>query len=96
MVLAVDNSTVPDATNGAVYKGLAFGTKVTTPLWAADRVRHLRLVAPSMRSSNTGGATPSGSKASHARLSVTARRSDGPMEPKTQPMEEDQCHSTEA
>ena len=30
-VLAVDNSTVPDATNGAVYKGLAFGTKVTPP-----------------------------------------------------------------
>ena len=38
---------------------------VTTALLAADRVRHLPPVAPGMRSSNTGGATPSGSKASH-------------------------------
>jgi len=42
-----------------------------------------------------GRATPSWSKASAPRLSMMARR-DGPMRPKTRPMEEDRCHSTEA
>jgi hypothetical protein len=43
-------------------------------------VRHPPLVAPSIQSSNTGSATPSGRKASSPRLSMTARRSGGPME----------------
>ena len=35
----------------------------TTTFWAADLVRHLPLVAPSMQSSNTCSATPSARKA---------------------------------
>jgi hypothetical protein len=57
----------------------------------------LIFVAPSMRSSNTGGATPWGSKACPPRMSLTARRSDGPMEAEdTGPWRKKQCHSIEA
>jgi hypothetical protein len=66
------------------------------PLWATDRVRHLPVVAPSMRSSNTGGATPSGGKASSPPLfddGAALRRPDG--DPRPRPMEKDRCHSTE-
>jgi hypothetical protein len=59
-------------------------------LWAADRVRHLPLVAPSMRSSNTGGVTPVGQQTDGAAL----RWPDGGPRPKQ--MEEDQCRFTEA
>src|ERR1700722_422320 len=55
------------------------------PLWATDRVRHLPVVAPSMRSSNTGGATPSGGKARSPPLvdgCAAPRWPDG--DPKTQ------------
>ena len=49
-----------------------------------DRVLHLAVVAPDMRSSNTGGATSSGCKASSAPVvddGATPRWPDGPQDP---------------
>ena len=67
-----------------------------TALSATDRVRHLLVVAPNMRSSNTGGAVPSGCKASSPPLvddGPAVRWPDGGPRPRS--MEEDRCRSTE-
>ena len=64
-------------------------------LWAADRVRHLPLIAPGVQLSNTRGTTPR-SQSEFNSLVDDSAGSDGPREANTHPMEEERCHSTEA
>jgi uncharacterized protein (TIGR03118 family) len=59
-VLAVDNSSVPNAANGAVYKGLAFGTNVNGVFFFATNFRAgtIDVFAPAPTGSTTGHYVP--------------------------------------
>ena len=65
------------------------GRALTPCVRATDRVRHLPVVAPSRRSSNTVVRRAGAAKRVHCRFSMTARHPVGPIEtPRPRPMEE--------